>query len=172
MTPDGRNIVQLCQNSSASLEMPPSVGCSATGPGLRLRLRLRLPAATSPSGASRWTIATVGDGAGHARLMAAQTGGGGRAGTLQLRLSCSEDSSTTAVAVGIAAPGQWIDLQLDSQGGAVTVNGSTAVRCGCAMGALWVFAGEGYLYRSYAYATECVDHDLSALQAMAVLRTI
>ena len=47
----------------------------------------------------------------------------------------------------------------------MSLNGSAPLRCGCSMGALWAFAGEGYLHRSYTYATGCVDHDVTALRA-------
>jgi hypothetical protein len=43
------------------------------------------------------------------------------------------------------------------------INGSAPFKCGCRMGGVWAFLGEGYLGRNYSYSTGCVQHDLDGL---------
>ena len=167
----GAEVLRLCRFSSASLELPP-VSCLASGPGLRLLLvfRLRHPTATLPATASAhdFTVATVGDGQAHARLVASPKTGD----TVELRLMCATDGNETAsVAVSLASLNAWTTVELvTSPGGQLSVNGSAPLRCGsCASGGpVWAFLGEGFLHRHYKYSSGCVDHDLAALRSSSI----
>ena len=167
----GAEVLRLCRFSSASLELPP-VSCLASGPGLRLQLafRLRRPTATTPATASApdFTVATVGDGQAHARLVASPKTGD----TVELRLMCATNGNETAsVAVSLASLNAWTTLELvTSPGGRLSVNGSAPLRCGsCASGGpVWAFLGEGFLHRHYHYSSGCVDHDLAALRSSSI----
>ena len=163
---DGQ-LLRLCQNTSASVELPP-VTCVAAGPGLQASVKFRLQPAAA--GGEAFTILTVGGGEAHARLIGeAVVGTANR--TFALRLMCSASTSSTIVAASVALD-EWITLNITSMAGSISANGSAAVQCGCrSKGPIWAFLGEGFLDRRYAYSSGCVQHDISALQAHPAQKT-
>jgi hypothetical protein len=118
----------------------------------------------------RWTVATIGDGEAHVRVTAEQVapysvGAGG----IRLQMECSRGgpNSTARLEVAHVVLMEWISLEIMSGASGISVNGSAPMPCGCSMGGIWAFLGEGYLYRPYPYATECVEHSLEALASRA-----
>ena len=168
-TNNGQSLLKLCQNSSASLELPP-VTCE-TGPSLHASVRFRLQDSVggSNTGGKRFTVATVGDGGAHTRLVAVPgTAVGGVVDTFELRLVCNTDSKGLVVVASSVALGAWTTIELTSGGGRVSANGSATVGCACTSGGpVWAFLGEGFLYRQYVYSNGCVEHDLAALATQA-----
>lgn len=158
---DGQTLLRLCQNSSASVELPP-VTCETGGPGLRASMRFRLQSAavTPTAGATRrFTVLTVGDGESHVRLVTTCTGE-----TCQMRLTCSISESQSVLVPMPPLMEAWTTIEIQSVAGGVSVNGERC-DCACASGGLvWMFLGEGFLDRSYLYSSDCVQHDVSALQ--------
>lgn len=168
--------VELCGQDSASVELPP-VSCNASGPGLGLSLnvtlRSRPPRLAGCPGSSvrgeRWTLLTVGDGETHVRLIAQRLPA---TNLIQMHLHCSLDNRTLRVVpktpvqlgvsatVALTAAADGVSVLVDASGG-----GAAPLRCGCAMGGIWAFLGEGYLLRNYQYATQCVRHQLGSLSA-------
>jgi hypothetical protein len=184
---NGNSLLRLCQNSSASVELPP-VTCNAAGPGLQATVRVRLqPAVATVADASarRFTILTVGDGESHVRLVALPASSAGAEAatqlerdadttTYQLRLMCSASEKSTLVSSSVDVPEDvWTTLELTSTAGMVSVNGSAALHCPCSSGGpIWVFLGEGFLDRQYRYGSECVEHDLGALYTTQTLAAV
>ena len=159
---DGQ-LLRLCQNSSASVELPP-VTCGPAGPGLQASVTFRLQPAAA-GGGDAFTILTIGGGEAHARLIGEAVDDGTVSRTFALRLVCSASTSSAIVAASVALE-EWITLNITSMAGSISANGSAAVQCGCrSKGPIWAFLGEGFLDRRYAYNGGCVQHNISALQA-------
>ena len=171
VTRGGGTSVRLCQSSSAGMELP-VVTCRPKGPALHTTMRFKLHrGATStavrptPQLPYRWTVATVGDGEAHVRVVAEQTGPSPVGARLHMR--CSRGGDNASVRLNSVALMEWTSIDITSAAGAVSVNGSAPLFCGCTMGGVWAFLGEGYLHRPYAYATECVEHSLEGLVSRA-----
>jgi hypothetical protein len=83
---------------------------------------------------------------------------------------CSTGSESALVASS-AALNAWTTIKLESAAGSISVNGST-VACACRSGGpVWAFLGEGFLDRAYGYSSECVEHDVLALQSRPLVST-
>jgi hypothetical protein len=173
---NGHSLLRICQSTSAGVELPP-VSCEPSGPGLRATLRFRLQhrSAAAHSDGS-FTVATVGDGIAHARLVASHIlsvspGSPGHDGSMrsssssvELRLMCS-NSTTVAVVAPVVRLDEWTTVDVKTSAGVVSVNGST-MHCGCGSGGpIWLFLGEGFLHRQYSYSQDCVEHDITTLRA-------
>jgi hypothetical protein len=168
-----QSLLTLCGQYSASVELP-SVSCSSSGPGLRLTARVMLLTPDdrtdsvprcSAGAPARWTVLTLGDAVAHTRLVAEWSESGG----LVAHLHCSLDNSTVLVPnlTSKSALNRWTTLNLNfGATGSTTMPGLTVpFQCGCTMGGVWAFLGEGYLGRDYVDATDCVVHDSAALAA-------
>jgi hypothetical protein len=132
-------------------------------------------------GQYRWTVATIGDGEAHVRVTAEQVvprvtaepaapdSVGAGAGGIRLYMQCSRGgpNSTVRLEAARVVLTEWASLEITSGASGISVNGSAPMLCGCTMGGIWAFLGEGYLYRPYPYATECVEHSLEALVSRA-----
>lgn len=165
------SILDVCGLYSASVELP-AVSCRAGGPTMRISARVKLmpPQTRTSSGGcpnempSRWTVLTVGDSVAHTRLLVELGPHGALAGSLH----CSLNNHTISLPAWSSSTtlGEWTSIELE-----YGVNGSTTFgkneatfSCGCTMGGVWTFLGEGYMDRKYNYSTACVQHDTAQLQ--------
>lgn len=163
----------------------------AKGVEISMRARLMQPrlvpeGCSDGTSARQWTVFTVGDGNAHIRLVAtavpnatststsASIHASANANANRTRVSFHLDCSATKASVALphldpVHTEDWIILHSNYTSAGLVVNGSAPFSCGCSMGGVWAFFGEGYLYRNYSYSAGCVQHDIGALRTYSAL---
>jgi len=81
---------------------------------------------------------------------------------------CSVGNRTSAPLPLVARPGEWLSLSGEHSSNGLALAGQPPFACGCTMGGVWQFLGEGYVLRDYPYATACTVHDVAALNTSAL----
>ena len=148
--------------------------------------------------AHQWTVFTVGDGNAHIRLIATVANSGASSSATKSTATISSTSTSTGTSTSASTDADstrlsfhlycsatkaslallhldpvhsedWMTVDSKYSSAGLAVNGSAPFHCGCSMGGVWAFLGEGYLYRNYSYSAGCVQHDIDALLTYSVL---